>query len=80
MRAAKVFADSAGRFESAVTVGRGELKINGKSIMGLMMLAAPLGTELVIEVEGTDAENAMTDLIDLVSSGFGEGVTEEDGA
>lgn len=80
MRAAKVFADSASRYESAVVVGRGDLKINGKSIMGLLMLAAPVGTELVLEVEGRDAEDAMQDLVDLVRSGFGEGVPPTDGA
>ena len=73
MRAANVFADSASRFESSVTVVRGDLKVNGKSILGLMMLAAPCGTEIVIEADGNDAEDAMRDLIGLVRSGFGEG-------
>lgn len=79
MRAAKVFADAAGRYEAQIKVARGDLKINGKSIMGLLMLAAPLGTELVLEVEGRDAEKAMRDLVDLVKSGFGEGVGPTDG-
>jgi phosphocarrier protein len=79
MRAAKVFADAASRYESQIKVGRGDLKINGKSIMGLLMLAAPLGTELTLEVEGRDAEEAVRDLVDLVRSGFGEGVARTDG-
>lgn len=80
MRAAKVFADAASRYESQIKVGRGDLRINGKSIMGLLMLAAPLGTELMLEVEGRDAEDAMRDLVNLVKSGFGEGVAPMDGA
>lgn len=79
MRAAKVFADSASRYESAIVVGRGDLKINGKSIMGLLMLAAPLGTELILEVEGRDAEDAIRALEHLVKSGFGEGASPADG-
>jgi len=72
MRAANVFVDSASRYESTVTVARGDLRVNGKSIMGLMMLAAPRGTEILIEVDGRDAEHALRDLVDLVRSGFGE--------
>jgi phosphocarrier protein len=72
MRAANVFAESASRFEATVTVARGDLRVNGKSILGLMMLAAPSGTEIVIEADGPDAEAALKDLLDLVRSGFGE--------
>jgi phosphocarrier protein len=72
MRAANVFVDSASRFEASVTVARGDLRVNGKSILGLMMLAAPCGTEISLEVEGSDAEDAMRTLLDLVRSGFGE--------
>ena len=49
MRAANIFVDAASRFSAVIQVGRGELMVNGKSIMGLMMLAAPCGTELVID-------------------------------
>ncbi|MAF27610.1 MAG: HPr family phosphocarrier protein [Gemmatimonadota bacterium] len=78
MRAANVFALAAARYGSVVRVTRGELTVNGKSIMGLMMLAAPLGTRIVIEVEGVDEEKGVQELVDLVESGFGEGVNGGD--
>jgi len=76
MRAANVFVERAAAQTANVLVSRGDLRVNGKSIMGLMMLAAPLGTELVIEVEGPDEESAAATLVDLVESGFGEGASE----
>ena len=79
-RAAASFVKTAGEFDADITVHKSGNTVSGISIMGLMMLAAPRGTELLLEVEGTDAESAMTDLCDLVASGFGEGVPEEDGA
>ena len=72
MRAANVLADAASRFASAVHVSRGGVRVNGKSIMGLMMLAAPAGTEIIIEVAGPDEEGAAADLARLVGEGFGE--------
>ncbi len=77
MRAANIFVDSASRFASAIQVGRGEVIVNGKSIMGLMMLAAGCGTELVIETEGSDEQAAMSELLELVRTGFGEEMAEE---
>lgn len=74
MRAANIFVERAGSFSAEVLVSRGDLRVNGKSIMGLMMLAAPFGTELAIEVEGPDEQVAADDLAALVESGFGEGV------
>lgn len=76
MRAANVFVERAGGFHARVLVSRGDLCVNGKSIMGLMMLAAPWGTELAIEVEGPDEKSAAEELVRLVESGFGEGVSE----
>ena len=72
MRAANVFVEVAGRFGSRIQVARGDLVVNGKSIMGLLMLAAPSGTEIEIRVDGPDAETALHELIELVKSGFGE--------
>jgi len=72
MRAANVFADAASRFGASVHVVRGGLKVNGKSIMGLMMLAAPCGTDIVIETAGEDEEAALAELARLVEDGFGE--------
>ena len=76
MRAANVFVEHAGGYRARILVSRGDLCVNGKSIMGLMMLAAPMGTELAIEVEGPDEESAAEDLVRVVESGFGEGVSE----
>ena len=77
MRAANVFADAASRYASAIQVSRGGLRVNGKSIMGLMMLAAPCGTEIVLEINGPDEEVALEDLARLVGEGFGEDRGEE---
>jgi phosphocarrier protein len=72
MRAANLFANLAGRFPAAVRVCKGEVVVNGKSIMGLMMLAAPCGSEIVLEVDGEREEDAFRELHVLVRSGFGE--------
>ena len=72
MRAANVFADVASRFTASIQVSRGGLRVNGKSIMGLMMLAAPCGTEIVVEVNGADEQTAIDELTRLVAEGFGE--------
>lgn len=71
-RAAARFASLAATFASQIQVRRGELVANGKSIMGLMMLAAPLGTEIQIQAKGEDAEQAIEALSTLVSERFGE--------
>jgi len=76
MRAANIFVDSASRFACTIQVGRGDLQVNGKSIMGLMMLAAPCGAEIAIETSGPDEERAMRELLELVTSGFGEEMAE----
>ena len=79
MRAANIFVDSASRYGATIQVGRGDLVVNGKSIMGLMMLAAPCGTEIMIEVDGPDEDAAMRELLELVTNGFGEDLVEEAG-
>lgn len=71
-RAAARFASTAATFTSRISVRRGERIANGKSIMGLMMLAAPQGTEVAIQAEGPDAEQALEALVALVSGRFGE--------
>jgi phosphocarrier protein len=71
-RAAARFAGTAATFTSQISVRRGELTANGKSIMGLMMLAAPQGTEITIQAEGPDADQALEALVALVSGRFGE--------
>lgn len=71
-RPAAEFVKIATRFKSKVDVQRDELSVNGKSIMGVMMLAAEQGSSLLIRVEGADAEQAMDALCALVAAGFNE--------
>ena len=67
-RPAALFVQLANKFESEITVRKGKEKVNGKSIMGILMLAAGQGSQIVIEAEGTDAEAAILELERLVSS------------
>lgn len=71
-RAAARFVSVASRFRCEIRVKRGSKQVNGKSIMGLMMLAARCGTELVILACGPDAEEAVATLAELVEGRFGE--------
>jgi phosphocarrier protein HPr len=63
---------TAARFQSAVTIIRDDVEVNGKSIMGVMMLAAECGSAITIRVEGPDADAALGALVDLVAGRFGE--------
>lgn len=63
----------ASRFRSRVKLCLGEDEVDGKSIMGVMMLAAPRGSELVVRADGDDEEAAVTAIVRLVENGFGEG-------
>ena len=60
------------RYEADITVVREELEVNGKSIMGVMMLAAECGSTLRLKAEGPDATEALDALADLFESKFGE--------
>jgi phosphocarrier protein len=71
-RPAAEFVKIASRFQSKVDVKRDALSVNGKSIMGVMMLAAEQGSSLLIRAEGADAEQAMDALCALVAAGFHE--------
>lgn len=71
-RAAARFVTLASRFASDIHLIRGEREVNGKSIMGVMMLAATKGTRLQICATGADAEQALEDLANLVQQRFGE--------
>lgn len=71
-RPAAEFVKTAGRFKASVQVRKDELEVNGKSIMGMMMLAAECGSRLSIRVEGEDAELAIEALAALIAAGFGE--------
>ena len=72
-RPAAEFVKLAGRFRSDIWVRKGDVEVNGKSIMGVMMLAAENGSDLIIRASGPDAEDAVNSLVDLVENGFGEG-------
>ena len=71
-RPAAQFVKHAGRFKCDIWVEKDEEPVNGKSIMGLMMLAAGKGETIKITTEGSDAEEAMADLGELIASGFGD--------
>jgi len=71
-RPAAMFVKTASRFQAAVWVEKDGERINGKSIMGLMMLAAGKGSTLHIIAEGADAEQVIAELERLVGSNFGE--------
>jgi phosphocarrier protein HPr len=71
-RAAARFVQAASRYRSVVRVSRGDRTVDGKSIMGILLLAASRGSVLTIIAEGQDAAAAMDDLCALVASGFGE--------
>ncbi|MEX2473497.1 MAG: HPr family phosphocarrier protein [Gemmatimonadota bacterium] len=71
-RPAAEFVKLAGRFRSEITVAKDGLSVNGKSIMGVLMLAAAQGSRLKVVAQGEDAEDAVQALEQLVSSGFDE--------
>jgi phosphocarrier protein len=72
-RASAKLTKLAGSFASDVWMSRAGRRINAKSIMGVMMLAAGLGSEVEIEVDGSDEQAAMDALLALISDKFGEG-------
>ena len=62
----------ASRFQSEITMVRDDLEVNGKSIMGVMMLAAEYGAELLVRATGPDANEAVSAIAELVERKFGE--------
>lgn len=71
-RAAAQLVQTSNRFLSDVTVEKNGEEVNGKSIMGLLMLAAPLGSLIKVTVSGEDAEEALKVIGTLINDGFGE--------
>ena len=71
-RAAARFVHTASRFRSRVTAGRDGRVMDGKSILGILLLAASQGTAIEVTAEGEDEEQAMDALEALVGGGFGE--------
>lgn len=66
-RPAALFVQTANKFDSRITLRRGEEEVNGKSIMGILMLGAESGSKVVIEVEGDDAQLAMAELVKIIN-------------
>ncbi|HSM37146.1 MAG TPA: HPr family phosphocarrier protein [Longimicrobiales bacterium] len=71
-RPAAEFVKLAKSFDAEIYVIREDVEVNGKSILGLMMLAAEFGAELTIRADGSDADAAVDGLCALVATGFGE--------
>lgn len=71
-RPAALFVQTAGKFTSNIWIKVGDKKVNAKSIMGLISLAVSRGTAITIIADGEDEELAVNEIIDLVTSGFGE--------
>ena len=72
-RASAKLTKLAGSFESDVFLSRNGRRVNAKSIMGVMMLAAGLGSEVEVEVNGLDESRALDAIVGLVNDKFGEG-------
>jgi phosphocarrier protein HPr len=71
-RACALFVKTAARFQSEIYVARDDLEVNGKSIMGVMMLAAECGSTLTLKADGPDADQALDALATLIGNKFGE--------
>jgi len=71
-RASAKIVEAAARFESEITIIKDEQRVNARSIMGLMMLAASMGSQIGLEAVGPDAEAAMTAMLALIEAKFGE--------
>jgi len=71
-RASALLVKTASRFDSDIKIEREDIEVNGKSIMGIMMLAAAKGSIIRVKVDGSDEDEAMNVLGDLIKDGFGE--------
>ena len=71
-RASAKFVETAARFQSDVMVTKGDATVSGRSIMGLMMLAAPLGSSIELAAQGPDAAEAVAALLALIAAKFHE--------
>lgn len=71
-RPAAEIVKAASRFQSDITIVREDLEVNGKSIMGVMMLAAECGSTLTVRASGPDEDVALESIAELINRGFGE--------
>ena len=72
-RASAKLTQLAGKYQSEVSLSRNGRKINAKSIMGVMMLAAGKGAKVTLEIDGPDESDAMEAIVALINGYFGEG-------
>lgn len=72
-RAASKLVNCASQFQSDVFISKKSNRVNAKSIMGVMMLAASKGVELELEIEGLDEQQCRDALVELINNRFGEG-------
>ena len=72
-RASAKLTKLAGSFPCEIWIARGERRVNAKSIMGVMMLAAGIGTEVTLDIDGQREQEAMDALLTLIADKFGEG-------
>ncbi|HTD05275.1 HPr family phosphocarrier protein [Undibacterium sp.] len=72
-RASAKFTQLAGKFKSEVWLARNNRRVNGKSIMGVMMLAAGKGSKVMLETEGADERACFDAIVALINDKFGEG-------
>lgn len=71
-RASALFVKTASQFKADIKLKKESVEVNGKSIMGIMMLAAAKGTTVTLSIEGEDEELAMQTIGELINNGFGE--------
>jgi len=71
-RSAALFSKQASQFTSKIEVVKDHMKVNGKSIMELLTIAAVKGAKIIIRSDGNDEEDAINSLVSLVKNGFGE--------
>jgi phosphocarrier protein len=71
-RASAKLAEAASRFKAHITVSKDGLSVEARSVMSLMLLAASMGTEVVITAKGEDAREALTSILALIAADFGE--------
>jgi phosphocarrier protein len=72
-RASAKLTKLAGSFSCEVWISKGDRRVNAKSIMGVMMLAAGIGSDVELETDGTQEQEAMDGLLALIADKFGEG-------
>lgn len=72
-RPSAMLVTAASKYNAEVFFTKNGLRVNGKSILGVMMLAAEMGSELLIEVDGPDEEQALNEILRVIESKFGEG-------